>query len=76
MLESRRGLDFLQETVRTDDDSEFGPQHLQRYLAIVFQIVGKIDGGHAAFADAPLDAVTVSEGSGKERGNFSHAPRT
>jgi hypothetical protein len=41
----------------------------------VLQILGKIDRGHAAFAEATLDAVTVGKGSGEVLGDFSHALR-
>jgi hypothetical protein len=41
----------------------------------VLQILGKIDGGHAAFTEATLDAVTVGKGSGEVLGDFSHALR-
>jgi hypothetical protein len=75
VLESRRGLDFLQEPVGAEHGPEFGPQHLQRNLAVVFQILGKIDGGHASFAESTLDAVTVGKGSGEALGDFSHALR-
>ncbi len=53
-------------------DPEFGPQHLQRHLAVVLQVLGEVDGGHAAFAKAALDAVTVDEGSGEAVGDVSH----
>ncbi|CAN5760637.1 hypothetical protein BH23GEM3_BH23GEM3_00480 [soil metagenome] len=73
MLQARCGLDLLQEAVGAEHSGEFGPQHLQRNLAVVLQILGKIDGGHTAFAESTLDAVSVGEGRGEVFCDFSHA---
>jgi hypothetical protein len=54
---------------------QFGPQHLQRDLAVVPRILGEIDGGHAAFAETALDAVAIGEGRGEPIGAFSHGVR-
>ena len=75
VLELRRSLDLLHEPVGAEHGGEFGPQHLQRNLAVVLQVLGKIDRGHAAFAESALDAVAVGEGSGEVLGVFSHALR-
>ncbi len=40
---------------------------LSATLRIVFEIFGEIDGGHAPFAEAGLDAVAIGEG-GREPG--------
>jgi hypothetical protein len=72
VLELRRGLDLLQEPVGTDHGGQLGPQHLQCDLAVVLQIFGEIDGGHAAFAEAAFDAVAIGEGRGDLCGDFSH----
>jgi hypothetical protein len=47
-----------------DHGGELGSQHLERNLAVVPQILGQIDGGHAALAQFPLDPVAVGEGRG------------
>ena len=72
MLELRRRLDLLHEPLGAEHCRELRPQHLHRDLAVVLQILGEIDGGHAAFAEAALDAVAVGEGRGELLGDFSH----
>ena len=44
---------------------EFGPQHLDGDLAVVLQVLGEVDRGHAARANLPLDGVAVGEGGGE-----------
>ncbi|WP_396215663.1 hypothetical protein, partial [Gemmatimonas sp.] len=49
------GLPVLQDHV-------LGLEHLERGVAIVFEIARTIHGGHAALAEVFLDQVTASEG--------------
>ena len=49
------------------DGGEFGPQDLDGDLAVVLEVVGEIDRGHAAGAELALDAVAVGQG-GRELG--------
>ena len=62
MLEVRRRLDLGQEPLGTDDCCEFGLQHLQRDFTFVLDVVGQVDGGHAALTKLTLDAVAAFEG--------------
>ena len=48
MLKIGRGLDLGKKVIGADDRCEFGTQELERDAAIVLQIVGEVDGGHAA----------------------------
>jgi hypothetical protein len=41
---------------------EIGPQDLDRDLATLLQVLGEMDGGHAALAQRTLDAIAVGEG--------------
>ena len=41
---------------------ELGPEHLDGDLAVVLEVVGEVDRGHAARAELALDAVAVREG--------------
>jgi hypothetical protein len=50
MLEVGGGADLLEEPVGSDDGGEVGPQHLERDLAVVPEVLGQADGGHAALA--------------------------
>src|SRR4029434_8547063 len=60
MVEPRRDLDFPQETLRTQARPKLRMPHRQGPLAIVLDVVRKVDRGHAAAPDFPLDAIAVS----------------
>ncbi len=64
MLQVGRGLDLGQEPLGADRGGEFGAQHLERDVAVVLEVVGEVDGGHAALPELALDAVAVGEGGG------------
>ena len=66
----RGDLDLPQEPSGAERGGELGPQHLDRDLAVVLEVLGEIDGGHAALAELALDAVAVGEGGAKPRGDF------
>ena len=38
-----------------------GLQHLERHLALVLEILGQVDGGHAALPKLALDAITIDQ---------------
>ena len=61
MLQVGGGLDLAQEPLGADDGGQLGPQHLERHLAVVLQVLGQVHRGHAARAELPLDAVAVGE---------------
>ena len=56
------GLDLDDEAFGAEDGGEFGFEDLDRDLAIVLQVLGEIDGRHAALAELAEDAVAVGEG--------------
>ena len=62
VLQVGGGLDLGEEPLGADDGGELRAQHLDGHLAIVLDIVGEVDGGHAARAEFPLDAVAVGKG--------------
>jgi hypothetical protein len=62
MLEPRGYLDLAREALGAERRGQLGTQDLYRYPPVVFQILGEIDGRHAALAELPLDAVAVGEG--------------
>ena len=43
---------------------EFGLELLERDLAVVLEILGKVDGRHATLAEMSLDAVAAGKGRG------------
>ncbi len=63
MLEIGCGPDFLHEPLGSEHGREFGPQHLHHHLAVVFQVLGEVDRGHAARTKFFLDGVLVREDS-------------
>ena len=71
MLEVGGGLDLGQEPLGADHGGELGAQHLERDLAVVPEVLGEVDGGHAARAELALDAVAVGEGGCEIEGRWS-----
>ena len=67
MLQVRDGLDLGEEALGADHGGQLGPQHLDRDLAVVLEVLGEVHRGHAAGAELALDAVAVGEG-GREVG--------
>ena len=51
-----------QEPLGAEHRGELGPQHLERDLAVVPEVVREVDGRHAAGAELALDAVAVRQG--------------
>ena len=72
VLEVGRGLDLAQEPLGADHGRELGPEHLDRHPAIVLEVLGQVDGGHAALAELALEAVAVGEGVGQAAGGMAH----
>jgi hypothetical protein len=61
MLEIGGGGDLGQEPLGPDDGGKFGAQDLDRHLAVVLEVFGQVDGGHAALAELALDAIAVGQ---------------
>src|SRR4051794_30932793 len=55
MLEIRRDLDLGDEALGAEHGTELRVEDLERHLAIVLEIAGEVDGGHASGADLPGD---------------------
>ena len=45
--------------------AELGPEDLDRHLAVVLEVVGELDGGHAAAAELALEGVAARERGGE-----------
>ena len=65
MLQRGGGLDLHHEPLGAEHGGELGLQDLERDLAVVLEVLGEVDGGHAALAELALDAVAVGEGGGE-----------
>jgi hypothetical protein len=61
VLQIRGDLDFLQEALRAKRLRELRLEHLEGDMPVVPQILCEIDGGHATFAERPLEAVAAGE---------------
>ena len=55
MLQPGGDLDLAEEAIAADRGGELGPQHLDRHLPVVPQVLGQIDRGHAAAAQLALE---------------------
>ena len=62
MLEVGGGLDLAQEPLGADDRGQLGPQHLDRDLAVVPEVLGEIDGGHPPLPDLFEESVAAGQG--------------
>ena len=71
VVEPGRDLDLGQESLAAQHRAQFGPQHLERHLAVVLEVGGQVDGGHAAGAELPLDAIALFKGGG-QGGDVGH----
>ena len=74
MLQVGGGLDLGQEPLRAEDRRELGPEHLERDLPVVPQVVREVDRGHAALPDLALEAVPVGERGRQVRERLGHGP--
>ncbi len=62
VLQVGRELDLGQEPLGADHRRELGPQHLERHPPVVADVLGQVDGRHAAGADLALEAIAVRQG--------------
>ena len=72
MLELGADLDLAGEPLGTERGGELGAEHFHRDLAVVLEVLGEIDGGHAALAELPRNRVAVGE-SGADGVEGGHA---
>ena len=59
MIEPGGNLDLAQEAVGAERGGELGVQHLEGDDAVVLEIAGEVDGGHAPAAELALDLITI-----------------
>ena len=53
--------------------SSVGAEDLDGHLALVLEVLGKVDGGHAALAKVAFDLVAVGQGGREPGGDLGHA---
>ena len=74
MLEVGGGLDLREEPLRAEHGGQLGPEHLDGDLAVVLEVVGQVDGGHAALAQLALDLVGIGQGGLQATEEIGHWP--
>jgi hypothetical protein len=62
MLEPGGDLHLAREAARAHGGGDLGPQDLQGDLPVVLEVLGEIDGGHAALPELALEAIAVVKG--------------
>ena len=62
MIERGGRPDLVGEPLGADQHAQLGPEHLERHLAMMLEIVGQVDRRHAAPAELALDGVAAGEG--------------
>ena len=72
MLQLRRQLDLAEESIGTERGREVGPQHLDRDLPMVLEVLREIHRPHAAASQLPLQAVAVAKGFGELGRDVAH----
>ena len=72
MRQLRGGLDLAQEAVEAEAGRQFGAENLERDVAVVPEIAGKVDGRHPAGAEFALDAVAIGQGGRECLGSGGH----
>jgi len=65
VLEARGDLDLLEESVGADDRAEFWVEDFEGDLAVVAEVLGEEDGGHASAGGFAVDAVAVGEAASR-----------
>jgi hypothetical protein len=75
VLQAGGDPDLPEEPLGSERGGELGAQHLERDGPIVPEVVGEIDGGHAATAKLALDPIAIGQG-GREEGRCVDAQPT
>jgi hypothetical protein len=73
VLQIGRELDLGQEPLGADHGRELGAEHLERDPPGVADVLGEVDGRHAAGADLALEAVAVRQGGLEAAEQFGHS---
>ena len=73
MLQRRRRRNLLHEALGAQHGRELRPEHFHRDPAFVLEIVGKVDGCHAACAELALDVIAAGERRAETIGFVAHS---
>ena len=72
MSEARRDADLAREPVDSDNRREVRMEDLDSDIAVVFEIAGQEDHGHAAHGKLTLDLVAAGNGGSQASGEVRH----
>jgi hypothetical protein len=72
VMETRGSADLAQEALRAERGGELGVKHLERHRAVVPEVMGQVDSGHATAAELALKRVSVAQNLGQGRLDASH----
>src|SRR6185369_944872 len=72
MLQIGSRLDFREESLGPDRNGELRLLDFYSNLAVVLQVLGEVDSGHASCAELAVDAISVSKGCGQTLERFAH----
>lgn len=61
VLQTGGGLDFLQESLGTDDGRRLGPEDLHGDFAVVFEVLGQVHRSDPTGTEFTLDRIAISE---------------
>jgi hypothetical protein len=75
VLQLGRDVDLTQEPLWADGGGQLGSQDLDGDLAVVLEVVGQVDGGHAALAQLARDPVVVGERVAQAGLKGRHGPK-
>ena len=67
MIESRREVDLGEKSLAPQHGGQLRAEHLEGDVAVVLEVVGQVDRGHAALAELALEPVAVLKGGGQAR---------
>ncbi len=72
VLEPGAELDLAEEAVGAQGSREVGMENLEGHGAVVAEVLGQVDGGHAAPTELALDAVATSQGVTQSARQIGH----
>jgi hypothetical protein len=72
VLELGRDLDLAEKALSAERGGEVFAQDLNRDLAVVLQVMGQVDGGHATAAELTLDAVAIGQRTAQSLEEIRH----
>jgi hypothetical protein len=67
VLEPGGDFDLAGETLEPHRGGKIGPEHLDRDVPMVAEVLGEINRGHATLSEFSLEAVAVGQGGGESR---------